>query len=32
MPVVGRITMTLDTQNHPATHHLARVDQLARGE
>jgi hypothetical protein len=24
MPVVGRTTMTLDTQNHPATHHLAR--------
>ena len=26
MPVVGRTLMTLDTQNHPATHHLARAE------
>ena len=26
MPVVGRTTMTLDVQNHPASHHLARAE------
>jgi hypothetical protein len=25
MPVIGRTTMTLEQENHPATHHVARV-------
>ena len=28
MPVIGRTTMSLESENHPATHHVARV-QLA---
>jgi hypothetical protein len=25
MPVIGRTTMTLEQENHPATHHVARI-------